>query len=106
MLKGKSDYFDGGGPRGGGGGGPLQQHLQLLLPLWVLALGPLLAPPPPVPPAGGMGGGGGGAKSDPQNNLCGPCTGALALVFAGHASAEFIFRRYTIIGARLAQLGQ
>ena len=26
------------------------------------------------------------------------------LVFAGHA--EFIFRRYTIIGARLAQLGQ
>ena len=39
VLKGKSDYFDGGGLRGGGGVGPLQQQLQLLLPLWVLALG-------------------------------------------------------------------
>ena len=57
VLKGKSDYSDGGGPRGGGGGGPLQQHLQLLLPLWVLALGPFLVPPPPVPLAGGIGGG-------------------------------------------------
>ena len=39
VLKGKSDYFDGGGLRGGGGVGPLQQQPQLLLPLWVLALG-------------------------------------------------------------------
>ena len=37
----------------------------LPLPLWVLALGPLLAPPPPFPPGGGEGGGWGGGERGP-----------------------------------------
>ena len=67
---------------------------------------------------------------DPQNHLCGPCTGASAAgegvreretrryphpprapwlphrTLGSLGTPEFILRRYTIIGAWLAQLGR
>ena len=77
----------GGGDGGGKGGGPRAAPKRTSVAPGPEPL-PLLMPPASTSQAFGIarGGGGGGvegrAKSDPQNNLCGPGTGARALAFA------------------------